>query len=227
MKTFKNRLSILSLITLTGLLLFSGIASAHVTVKPGVSSPGAWETYSIKIPVEKDIPTVKISLKIPSGLEFKQYRPVPDWKVELVKDETGLVTTVTWETEGEGIQPEQFQEFEFVAKNPSDEMNLAWDAYQYYSDGSIVEWTGEENADKPHSITKVTTQAVVEATDGHDHDGEHTSDSGIVASPNEGAEAAQNGSSTANILSTVLSGLALLVSIIALWISLRSTKKSS
>lgn len=227
MKTFKNRLSILGFITLTGLLLFSGIASAHVTVKPGVSSPGAWETYNIKVPVEKDIPTVKISLKIPNGLEFKQYRPVPDWKVELVKDDAGLVTAVTWAAEGEGIQPEQFQVFEFVAKNPNTEMNLAWDAYQYYSDGSIVEWTGEENADKPHSITKVTTQAVVEATDGHAHDGEHTSDSGTVTSPSEGVEVAQSGSSAASIMSIVLSGVALLVSIIALWISLRSTKRSS
>ncbi|WP_410771091.1 YcnI family protein [Fontibacillus sp. BL9] len=177
MKKLISRAVTLCSAVAAGLLLFSGLASAHVTVKPDVSAPGAWETYTIKIPVEKDIPTVKVSLKIPEGLDFKQYRPVPDWKVELTKNESGKVTVVTWSAEDEGIGPGEFQQFDFVGKNPAADASLAWDAFQYYSDGSIVEWSGEEGADTPHSITKVTADADAGSSNGsnsghadHGHD---------------------------------------------------------
>ena len=61
---------------------FSLPVSAHVTVKPATSDIGSWETYTIKVPVEKNIATTKVTLKIPSGVEFQQYEPVPGWKVE-------------------------------------------------------------------------------------------------------------------------------------------------
>ncbi|MBQ4899630.1 YcnI family protein [Paenibacillus sp. Marseille-P2973] len=178
-KKFIFRITALCTSAAAGLLLFSGLASAHVTVQPGLSSPGAWETYSLKVPVEKDIPTVKVSLKIPDELDFKQYRPVPDWTVELTKNESGKVTVVTWASEADGIGPGEFQQFEFVGKNPADDTSLAWDAFQYYSDGSIVEWSGEEGSDKPHSITTVTADAAVGAADGHAADQGH--DTGVEA----------------------------------------------
>lgn len=266
----KNRISrILSVgaAAAAGLLLLAGVASAHVTVSPGVSSPGAWETYSIKIPTEKDIPTVKVSLKVPEELEFKQYRPIPDWKVELTKDDAGKVTVVTWSSEGEGIGPGEFQQFEFVGKNPADEADLAWDAFQYYSDGSIVEWSGEEGSDKPHSITKVTADPAVaesgHADQGHDHGtGEGTSGNtagtetgtsntgnatasnggtagsdtgGNTGADNTGSDSAdanrapgnngENGSSTMEITTMIVSIAALIVSLIAFGFAVRSRKK--
>lgn len=63
--------------------------------------------------------------------------------------------TVVWEATGEGILPGQFQRFTFVAKNPDKEQKIAWDAYQQYKDGEIVEWTGDEKAEKPHSLTTI------------------------------------------------------------------------
>ncbi len=42
---------------------------------------------------------------------------------------------------------------------------------QYYKDGSIVEWTGEEGSDSPHSVTEITTAtANVEAAHDDHHD---------------------------------------------------------
>jgi uncharacterized protein YcnI len=157
MKKFMKKLSKIALPTIAGFFLFAGLASAHVTVKPNVSAPGAWETYTIKIPVEKEIPTTKVTLKIPDGLEFQQYQPVPDWKVTTKKDGSGKVTTITWEASGDGILPGQFQQFNFVAKNPDKEGSASWDAYQYYKDGTIVEWTGNEKSQTPHSITAITS----------------------------------------------------------------------
>ncbi|WP_179031332.1 YcnI family copper-binding membrane protein [Paenibacillus kribbensis] len=159
-----------------GALLFAGMASAHVTVKPSVSQPNAWETYTLKVPVEKNIPTTKVALKIPKEVVFKQYEPVPDWKVATEKDSSGKVTTVTWSAEKDGIQAGQYQRFSFVAQNANQNTEAAWDAFQYYSDGSIVEWTGDEGSNNPHSITKITTEAASEAPapaadSGHDSAG--------------------------------------------------------
>ncbi|MEC0183694.1 YcnI family protein [Paenibacillus peoriae] len=146
-----------------GALLFAGMASAHVTVKPSVSQPNAWETYTLKVPVEKNIPTTKVALKIPKEVVFKQYEPVPDWKVATEKDSSGKVTTVTWSAEKDGIQAGQYQRFSFVAQNADQNTEAPWNAFQYYSDGSIVEWTGDEGSNNPHSITKITTEAASEA----------------------------------------------------------------
>ncbi|MEI0736291.1 DUF1775 domain-containing protein [Paenibacillus sp. JTLBN-2024] len=151
-----------------GFLLFSGIASAHVTVKPAVSQPDAWETYTIKIPSEKEIPTTKVTLKVPEGVELMNYQPVPDWKVATEKDGSGKISSITWEATGAGIQAGEFQQFNFVAHNPGKETEVAWDAFQYYKDGSIVEWSGDEGSESPHSITKITT-AAGQASEPADH----------------------------------------------------------
>lgn len=137
--------------------LFSSIASAHVTVAPKTSTTGAWETYTVKVPVEKEMATTKFTLKIPSGVEFESYQPVAGWNLTTQKDANGKVTSITFETTGEGILPGQFQQFAFVAKNPNQAGKAAWDAFQYYKDGSVVEWTGEEASKAPHAITDIVT----------------------------------------------------------------------
>lgn len=139
-------------------MLFAGFASAHVTVNPTVAQTGAWQTYSIKIPSEKELPTTKITLKVPQGVAFKQYQPLSGWKITTEKNDSNEVTSITWEVDGdnEGILAGQFQQFNFVAQNPDAETEVAWDAFQYYSDGSIVEWTGGPSDSNPHSITAIS-----------------------------------------------------------------------
>lgn len=187
---------------IAGTLLFAGLASAHVSVKPSASKPSAYETYTIKIPVEKDISTVKVALKIPAGVDFKNYQPVPGWKVETAKDNAGRVTTVTWAADAEGgIEPGQFQQFYFVAKNPNKDTSIAWDAFQYYKDGSIVEWTGD-GGDSPHSVTTISASGeAAEASDsGHDdHAAEASSEhaSGSTGNAAAGTDTAAPAGSTA------------------------------
>ncbi len=143
--------------------MFAAVASAHVSVLPKESTTGAWETYTMKVPVEKDVNTNKVVLKMPKGVEFQQYEPIPGWKTT-VDESAG---TVTWEAQGDGIAAGQFQRFTFVAKNPEQPGEAAWDAFQYYADGSIVEWTGDENADTPHSITTIGAEASGTAANSH------------------------------------------------------------
>ncbi|WP_246098398.1 DUF1775 domain-containing protein [Saccharibacillus brassicae] len=145
------------------LLMFTAVASAHVTVMPKESGTGAWETYTMKVPVEKDVNTNKVVLKMPEGAEFQQYEPIPGWTTAV--DETA--GTVTWEAEGDGIAAGQFQRFTFVVKNPEQAGDMAWDAFQYYADGSIVEWTGDEDAATPHSMTTIGAEAGETAANAH------------------------------------------------------------
>lgn len=224
-----------------GMLLFAGIASAHVTVSPSVSQPEAWETYTIKVPVEKDVATTKVALKIPEGVEFKQYEPVPGWKVSTTADDAGAVKTVTWTAEGEGILAGQYQRFSFVAVNPSAETKVAWDAFQYYKDGSIVEWTGDEGSDLPHSVTTVTADPAAaekqsgdsDAKTGHDgapgsagtNEGEQTgadkSAASSQAAPAAEAAPASSGVQTATL---VISIAALVLSVAALLRALKNRR---
>jgi uncharacterized protein YcnI len=155
MKRTMNKISKVFLPTVLGLFLFGSIASAHVSVAPNTSTTGAWETYTVKVPVEKDVPTTKFTLKAPAGVEIMSYQPVPGWKYSAEKDASGKVKSFTFEATGEGILPGQFQQFTFVGKNPANATKAAWDAFQYYKDGSIVEWTGDEGSKTPHSITNI------------------------------------------------------------------------
>lgn len=150
---------------LVSLFFFASIASAHVTVVPKTSSTGAWETYTLKVPVEKEVATTKVTVKVPKGLEVESYQPVPGWKYTTEKDSSGKVKTFTFEATGDGILPGQFQSFVFVAKNPETATKAAWNAFQYYKDGSVVEWTGDESSDSPHSLTDIVTATT---TDHHD-----------------------------------------------------------
>lgn len=61
----------------------------------------------------------------------------------------------------------QFQRFSFIAKNPSEEGEIAWNAYQYYEDGSIVEWVGAEDSETPHATTKIVKESSKSATGSH------------------------------------------------------------
>ncbi|MFP3674142.1 YcnI family copper-binding membrane protein [Bacillus sp. SIMBA_031] len=194
----KKALLFISAVTLS-LVGFTATASAHVSVKPAESAAGSWETYTMKVPVEKNEPTTKVVLKMPAGVEFQQYQPIPGWKTSVSKHDDKAVS-VTWEAKDGGIQPGQFQQFTFVAKNPEKSGDAAWDAYQYYKDGSIVEWTGDEKADTPHSITKITKSASV--TDAHGAE--------------QSNEESKSGVSALDIAAIVLSGAAIILSIAAL-----------
>jgi LPXTG-motif cell wall-anchored protein len=194
MKNTKRWLQIFAV--LGALLAFAGTASAHVTVWPKETTTSAYEKYTVRVPVEKDVNTTKVRLEFPAGFTMSTVQPIPNWSYELEKDSEQRITAVTWTATNGGIKAHEFIEFSFVGKNPKETGTLAWKAYQTYADGSVVEWTGEPGSDTPASVTTIK-QAATE--DGH-----------------SSAEAASTGVSEGTI-SLVLSGLALLLSLISLF----------
>lgn len=149
-------------VAVVSLFSFVSLASAHVTVWPRTSTTKAYEKYTVRVPTEKDVPTVKIELKFPAGLTVTNFEPVPGWNYQIEKDASGNTTGVVWS--GGKIPVGAFQEFEFLASNPAKPTSLAFDAYQTYADGSVVNWTGPEGSATPASVVQITSSAVTAGT---------------------------------------------------------------
>lgn len=207
-----RKIAALAVPAAAALMVFAAVASAHVTVSPTQSSAGAWETYTLKVPSEKDIATVQIDLRIPAGAAFKQYEAAPGWDVTVDGDK------VSWIANGDGILAGQFQRFYFTVQNPAAAGDIAWNAYQHYADGSVVQWSGEEGSESPHSIT-----AIAEASSGgsHSHGSMDMADNGTMTMDEHEAIMEEEGNSSSvspmlyialgiSLLSFLLAAIALL-----------------
>ncbi|KMY50140.1 YcnI family protein [Peribacillus loiseleuriae] len=202
------------------IFLFSGVASAHVTVQPKETSQGKYEVFTVRVPSENEVvPTTKIEVKFPDEVDITRFEPKPGWVYEVQKDDAGKIMSVTWITEGVGLSPTDFGQFNMQGKVAEDATEIVWKAYQTYKDGSVVEWVGAPDAEKPASVT------VVNPTDGsaqkHGH-GEVSTDS---TSNKQGAakedtteEETKSSSSNAPIF---LSIAALIVGLLSLTISFK------
>lgn len=107
-------------------------ASAHVSVKPTEVGVASYQTFTVDVPVEKNIPTVSVKILLPEGLESVTPYVKNGWKISA----TG--TEIVWS--GGAIPAGQRDDFQFSAKTPAKEGHLIWKAYQTYSDGTIVAW---------------------------------------------------------------------------------------
>jgi uncharacterized protein YcnI len=157
---------VIGLVTVLSLSAFNlHAAFAHVVVKPNQAGIGAFQTFSVGVPVEKDSPTVGLRLVIPAGLNYVSPNVKPGWTIESKKTgegEDAKVTEINWT--GGTIPSGQRDDFVFSAQVPAQETTLQWKAYQTYEDGTVVSWdqkpTKEEKDDDsapvgPYSETKI------------------------------------------------------------------------
>lgn len=136
-------------------LLFFGLsapASAHVVVKPNEVGVGAFQTFSVSVPNEKDNPTISLRILIPDGLNYVSPTVKPGWTIDSKKSgegEDAKVTEITWT--GGTIPVGQRDDFSFSAQVPSNETTLSWKAYQTYEDGTVVSW--DQNPDSSKNLS--------------------------------------------------------------------------
>jgi uncharacterized protein YcnI len=133
------------------------VALAHAVVYPKTSKPGAYEKYVLRVPNERDVPTIRVELHFPAGLRVVSFGDVPGWKLQVLTDTAQQITGAVWT----GVLPkERFIEFPFVAVNPKDSTSLSWPTYQTYEGGERVDWTSPDTASKtPVSSTVVSDVA--------------------------------------------------------------------
>jgi uncharacterized protein YcnI len=127
-------------------------ALAHAVVFPSRSAPGAYEKYVLRVPNEKDVPTVRVEIRFPAAVRVVSFADVPGWQLQVQTDTARRVTAATWTGT---LPPERFIEFPFVAVNPREATRLVWPVYQTYADGERVGWVGPEDSDEPASVTVV------------------------------------------------------------------------
>jgi uncharacterized protein YcnI len=132
--------------------LTPGAARAHAVVLPKKSAPGAFEKYVLRVPNEKDVPTIRVEIHFPAGMRVVSFGDVPGWQLEIITDSTKAITGAIWT----GTLPaKHFVEFPFEAANPKTVTQVAWPAYQTYANGERVEWTGPEHTKTPASVTSI------------------------------------------------------------------------
>ncbi len=137
-------------------LLAPAAALAHAVVFPKISTPGAYEKYVLRVPNEKDVPTVRVELRFPADARVTAFGDVPGWQLQVLTDSARRITGAVWTGT---LAPQRFVEFPFVAANPKAATRLAWPVVQTYADGVRAEWTGPEGSKTPASATTIAPVA--------------------------------------------------------------------
>jgi uncharacterized protein YcnI len=127
-------------------------ASAHVTVAPRTSRAAAYEKYVVRVPTEGAVATTSIELTIPDGVVVTSMGAAVGHTYALKKSD-GRTVAVVWSMK---IDPGEFAEFAFIARNPKEGKELVWKAVQRFADGTSVQWIGPPGDKRPASITTLS-----------------------------------------------------------------------
>lgn len=200
-------------------ILSAGSASAHVRLDPSTAVVGR-QTYYVRVPNEKDIPTVNVRLVVPANVEVTGVLSAPGWthseKTEAIEHdgeqaETGghgdeaatRITEITWS--GGQISKGEYMLFGIATNYTGSPAELTWKAYQTYSDGTIVPW--DDSSDEgPAPKVSITAESALNALEGK------VDEIALKQSDSEGFKADAN---------TYLAGAALLIAIASLGLTLR------
>jgi len=145
-------------VVLTTLLTITtaSVAYAHVVVSPEEVPAGSYEKLTVSVPTERDVPTTEVRVEVPEGFEVLGVQPEPGWDYDF-EEEGGTITAITWS--GGQIAPREFQEFRFQTRTPEEGGQFAWNAFQTYENGEVVEWTGPEGSEEEASLVRVAGSA--------------------------------------------------------------------
>ena len=162
----------LKVAALSSLLMLAAASGAwaHVVVSPEEVPAGEFETLTVSVPTEKEIPTTEIRVEVPEGFTVFGVQPVPGWEHSF-EEEGGVISTVTWS--GGELEPQEFQQFLLSAQAPEEAGEYPWRAFQTYEDGSVVEWTGSPDSESPASVVEVASAG--DGAGDHGHGGEEGS----------------------------------------------------
>lgn len=155
------------ILTVICFLMSAGTAFAHITVNPRTAEPG-YGVATIRVPNEKDNPTISVRVVVPEGATVHGVKAVPGWTYTVQRAEAvatpaeghaeseGRITEVIWT--GGQVGAGEFEEFPLSVQY-GDPGDYVWKSYQTYSDGETVQWDGKDS-DHPASVV-----AVAEAVD--------------------------------------------------------------
>ncbi len=147
-----SRLTRSTIVAMTLAALTPAVAAAHAVVLPKKSAPGAFEKYVLRVPNERDVPTIRVEIHFPAGMRVVSFADVPGWQLAILTDSAKAITGAVWT----GTLPaKHFVEFPFEAANPKTTTDVSWPTYQTYANGERVEWAGPKESKTPAPVTSI------------------------------------------------------------------------
>ena len=134
-----------------------------------------FQNYQVKVPNEKDVPTVSVRLVVPEDVEVTGVMPIPTWTHTELREEAsktqnqvedheheslGRIKEITWS--GGRINPGEFMVFNIATRYQGEPKDLVWNAYQTYQGGGVVSWDST-NQENPAPKVKVLTESRIDA----------------------------------------------------------------
>lgn len=174
MKQLIRKIAAFSVLVSMVALGMGSVVSAHVVVRPAEVTTAGFQTFTVGVPNEKEIPTTSIKLVMPDGLKHVSPTQKSGWNIDIEKQGSGedaVVTSVTWS--GNEVRVGFRDEFTFSAQVPEKVTELQWKAYQTYADGTVVSWDKASEGDGhesdqpnsgPYSVTEVVTDTETAAS---------------------------------------------------------------
>lgn len=190
-----RRLVLLTAAILVALFALSAPAFAHITVTaPGATRGGSDQQITFRVPVEKNVDTVGLTVALPTDNPIASVlvEPVPGWthtekSVKLAKpiktddgEITSAVARISWRaTPGQALTPGEVGAFTIIAGQLPDSATLTFKAVQYYRGGAVVHWdqvaapgsTAEPDDPAPVLDLATPTHAAASSPDSHSNTG--------------------------------------------------------
>ncbi len=143
MASFKN----LATVFVT-LLTFAHSAQAHVTIRNfanGLDSmSGKSDHFRLNVPTNRNKAITEVKLVIADEVKILFIHPMPGWKYTTTKDESGRITTVTYQGR---MEAGEYTAFPFIALNPpKGDIVVKYKAYVKYEDDVVVPFDGSPDA---------------------------------------------------------------------------------
>ena len=139
-----------SLVVIAALgLVFVAQAGAHAEIKPESVPAGSVSTFTLSVEGEKNAPTVKVAMRLPSGMANLKPAEVGGWQVNL----GGRV--ITWT--GGRIAQGKTGEFPITGQFPrTPGRTLKFPVVQTYGNGEVVRWIGAASSSEPAPTIRLT-----------------------------------------------------------------------
>ena len=214
------------------ILAMPGLAQAHVTVQPGSAEGGSFSVIAFRVPNEQDgARTTEVQVVLPEDqpIGSVQTTPIPGWKIttktrhldkpiEMFGEQLDtVVSQVSWTATNGGIRPGQFQDFNLSLGQLPESGELVFNAVQAYSNGDRVNWnqiSADPSVEPEHPAPILTITPPSAKQDS-------TASGGQASDDKEVTVATQGGGGSGSILPSVLSVVALLLSMVAVLLAWR------
>ncbi len=165
------RISKFSSLLVTSILVaaFAAPLFGHISVNPRTSEAGIHhKLFYVRAPVEKEIPVVEFGIEVSqewrdNGGDLNSFQDIPGMDLHVEFDDEGLVERVWWT--GEGAVVETFQMVYMSMNVPEEPGVYSFNAWQQYTDGSVVWWNEPRGQDvaNPYPVVTVTRPSFLTA----------------------------------------------------------------